>query len=83
MELWKSVQAVSRLLLKAFCLVHGVDGHVDFAGPPGDPKRFTSFLIMNVLGKSLSSTETIVKLVEKPVQISVGLPQLRYLIDRV
>ena len=45
--------------------------------------EFTSFLIMNIAEKSLSSIETIAKLVEKSVQISVRLAQFRNLVDRV
>ena len=45
--------------------------------------EFTSCLIMNIAEKSLSSIKTIAKLVEKSVQISVRLAQLRNFVDRV
>ena len=83
MELWKTVQRISKLLLSEARLVHRAGKFVDRARLAGEPERFTSFLIMNILGKSLSSTETITKLVEKPVQISVRLAQFRNLINRV
>ncbi len=50
---------------------------------PRSKVEFTSFLLTNIVEKSLSSIKTISKLVEKSVQISVRLAQFRNLIDRV
>jgi hypothetical protein len=81
--LWKSLQCVVKLPLAETGIVHRIAGVVDFRALWSGAERFTSFLIMNILGKSLTSTETIAKLVEKPVQISVRLAQFRNLINRV
>ena len=82
-EVWKSVQASGRHPVTDASAVNRIILAVNFATLPGGLEKFTSFLIMNILGKPLSSTETVAKLVEKPVQISVRLAQFRNLIDRV
>ena len=81
--MWKSVQGVCKHPVTDTCPVNRIPGAVNFPALLGGPGRFTSFLIMNILQKSLSSTETIAKLVEKPVQISIRLAQFRNLMDRV
>jgi hypothetical protein len=68
---WKSVEGSSSQPGVDTRLVHGIREAVNFRGLLGRLERFTSFLIMNILEKPLSSTETIAKLVDKPVQIPV------------
>jgi hypothetical protein len=80
---WKSVECFSTPPAVGACPVHGIRETVNFCALLVGPERFTNFLIMNVLEKRLSSTKTIAKLVEKSVQISIRLPQLRNLINRV
>ena len=81
--MWKSVEPSGRHPVTDTRSVNRVFRAVSFAGLLGSLEKFTSFLIMNILRKPLSSTETIAKLVEKPVQISVRLAQFRNLINRV
>jgi len=80
---WKSVQASGRHPVTDTRPANRIFLAVSFPALPDGVEKFTSFLIMNILGKPLSSTETIAKLVEKPVQISVRLAQFRNLINRV
>jgi hypothetical protein len=80
---WKSVERFSAQPNGDTCPVHRIGETVNSHALSGGPERFTRFLIMNVLQKLLSSTETIAKLVEKSVQIPVRLAQFRNLIDRV
>jgi hypothetical protein len=80
---WKSVERFSMQATMETCPVHAICEAVNSRALFGGPERFTSFLIMNVLEKRLSSTETIAKFVEKSVQISIRLAQLRNLVDRV
>jgi hypothetical protein len=80
---WKSVEGFSAQPNGDTCPVHRIGEAVNSRALPGGPERFTSFLIMNILQKSLSSTETIAKLVEKSVQIPIRLAQVRDLINRV
>jgi kynureninase len=68
---WKTVEDVSRHLVTDAWRVNPIFQVVNFRALLGGLERFTSFLIMNILKKWLSSTKTIAKLVEKPVQISV------------
>jgi hypothetical protein len=80
---WKSVERFpTQPSVSARC-VHKIHATVNFFALSGGPEEFTSFLIMNILKMQLSSTKTIAKLVEKSVQISVRLAQLRNLVDRV
>ena len=81
--MWKSVQAYGRHPLTDTRPVNRILWAVNFAALPGSLEKFTCFLIMNIFPKPLSSTETIAKPVEKPVQISVRLAQCRNLINRV
>ena len=71
--MWKSVKAFSTQPIGADCPVHRIVETVNFSTLYAGPETFTYFLFMNVLKKSLSSTETIPKLVEKSVQIPVRL----------
>jgi hypothetical protein len=81
--LWKSVETSSAHPLADPRPVNRGVVPVNLAQLSDGLEKFTSFLIMNILGKPLSSTETIAKLVEKPVQIPVRLAQFRNLINRV
>lgn len=81
--MWKIVQTSGRHPVTETGPVNRIFPAVNFAARFGGGEKFTSFLIMNILGKPISSTETIAKLVEKPVQISVRLAQCRNLINRV
>jgi hypothetical protein len=65
--LWKSVEHFSKHAVTDTCPVYSTRETVDFLALLGRCERFTSFLIMNILKKLLSSTETIAKLVEKSV----------------
>ncbi len=47
------------------------------------PPPSTTFPILSGVEKPLTSTQTILKLVEKPVQISIVLPHFRNLVDGV
>ena len=80
-QVWKIVQTSGRHPVTDTGPVNPIFQAVDFGARSGSPEKFTSFLIMNILPKPLSSTETIAKLVEKPVQISVRLAQFRNLIN--
>ena len=79
--MWKIVQTSGRHPVTDTGPVHRIFPAVNFAVRSGGLEKFTCFLIMNILGKPISSTETIAKLVEKPVQISVRLAQFRNLIN--
>jgi hypothetical protein len=68
---WKSAERFSTQPGIGSFPVHRICAIVNFCAPLGRQERFTSFLITNVLGKRLTSTETIAKLVEKSVQIPV------------
>ena len=81
--MWKNVQTSDSHPVTDARPVNLICLSVNFAVLMGGVEKFTSFLIMNILRKPLSSTETIAKLVEKPVQISVRLAQFRYLVNRV
>jgi len=80
---WKIVQTSGRHPDTDTEPVNRIIPAVNIATRLGGLEKFTSFLIMNILGMPISSTETIAKLVEKPVQISVRLAQFRNLINRV
>ena len=81
--MWKIVQTSGRHPVTETGPVNRIFPAVNFAARCGGGEKFTSFLIMNILGKPISSTETIAKLVEKPVQISITFEQLRDFMDRV
>jgi hypothetical protein len=68
---WKSVERFPIQPSADTCPVDRIRKTVNFCVPLGGEERFTSFLIVNVLEKRLTSTETIAKLVEKSVQISI------------
>jgi hypothetical protein len=53
------------------CAVNKLREAVNCGALCSPPAGFTSFLLMNVVENSLSSTETISKLVEKSVQIFI------------
>jgi len=80
---WKSVESFSAQPGTDTRPVHSIRKTVNFCALLDGPGRFTSFLIVNILEKWLTSTETIAKLVEKSVQISIRLAQFRNLVDRV
>jgi hypothetical protein len=80
---WKRPEHFAAQPSPGTCPVHAILETVNSCVLLGGPERFTSFLIMNILEKRLSSTEAIANLVEKSVQISIRLAQLRNLVNRV
>ena len=81
--MWKSLERFSTQPSAHGCAVYRISETVNFRAPLDWPEGFTSFLIMNVLEKPLTSAQTIVELVEKSVQIPVRLAQFRNLINRM
>ena len=81
--MWKSVERFPEHPVTHTWPVNSIREAVDCFTLLGPCVLFTSFLIMNVVEKSLNSIKTIANLVEKSIQISVRLAQLRNLVYRV